>query len=144
MAIDRSGEWWKGSSEADLDEYLREYTEDGYPVGPIVHAVCPCGGNQFRLRCDDTEGYAERRCRSCKATVVMLDSADYEDEAEPEDAQCPCGAENFNIAVGFSLTAKGRIKWISVGLRCVKDGVLGVYADWKIDYEPSDHLLSAV
>jgi hypothetical protein len=22
--------------------------------------------------------------------------------------------------------------WVSIGLRCVRDGILGVYADWKI------------
>ena len=34
------------------------------------------------------------------------------------------------------------IRWISVGLRCLTDGTLGVYTDWKIDYTPTAHLLA--
>jgi len=33
------------------------------------------------------------------------------------------------------------VRWVSVGLRCLKDNALGVYADTKIDYSPSRHLL---
>jgi hypothetical protein len=29
-------------------------------------------------------------------------------------------------------------------LRCTGDGVLGCYADWKIDYTPSEQLLQGV
>jgi hypothetical protein len=38
----------------------------------------------------------------------------------------------------------GSIRWVYLALRCVHDGVLGVYADWKIDYSPSDHLYNQV
>jgi hypothetical protein len=34
------------------------------------------------------------------------------------------------------------VRWISLGLRCVQDGTLGVYADWKVDYSPTGHLLT--
>ena len=37
--------------------------------------------------------------------------------------------------------ADGEIRWVSVGLRCGSDGLLGVYTDWKIDYSPSRQLL---
>ncbi|MFB0633174.1 hypothetical protein [Streptomyces sp. AB3(2024)] len=33
---------------------------------------------------------------------------------------------------------------MTVGLRCQKGGAAGVYADWKIDYSPTDHLLPMV
>ncbi|GAA0594714.1 hypothetical protein GCM10009546_66160 [Actinomadura livida] len=36
------------------------------------------------------------------------------------------------------------VRWVSVGIRCVADGVLGSCADWKINYEPSRHLLARV
>lgn len=32
------------------------------------------------------------------------------------------------------------VKWVNIGARCVRDGTLGVYADWKIDYGPTDLL----
>ena len=70
----------------------------------------------------------------------MLDSGDYEDEAKPGDAACPCGGESFEVAVGFALRDDGDIRWVSIGLRCVDDGLLGVYSDWKIDYSSTDEL----
>jgi hypothetical protein len=46
------------------------------------------------------------------------------------------------VAVGFSLRDGGDVRWISIGLRCLTDNTLGVYADWNINYGPSGHLLS--
>ncbi|GAA3941267.1 hypothetical protein [Actinoplanes auranticolor] len=54
----------------------------------------------------------------------------------------PCGNETFAAALGFALTADEEVRWISVGLRCLTDGTLGVYTDWKIDYTPSAHLIT--
>lgn len=73
----------------------------------------------------------------------MLDSADFLDDAEVEAAACPCGHEQFDVAVGYALFDDGEVRWVSVGLRCQRDGLLGVYADWKIDYSPSRHLLAS-
>jgi hypothetical protein len=49
----------------------------------------------------------------------------------------PCGNEEFAVAVGFAFFDDGEVRWISIGLRCLKDNTLGVYADTKIDYSPS-------
>jgi hypothetical protein len=65
-------------------------------------------------------------------------------DADPGDAACPCGGEIFNVAVGFALRDDGDVRWVYVGLRCTKDGILGVYADWKIDFSPTVHLLDRV
>jgi hypothetical protein len=47
------------------------------------------------------------------------------------------------MAVGFALHDDGEVRWISVGLRCLADdNTLGVYADWKVNYSPSGHLVS--
>ncbi|MBN2193608.1 MAG: hypothetical protein JW751_12395 [Polyangiaceae bacterium] len=46
--------------------------------------------------------------------------------------------------MGFSHHDDGSIKWVTVGTRCVACGILGVPAEWKIDYEPSDHLYGQV
>ena len=32
MTIDKSGTWWKGTEFADIAEYLRDVTADGYPA----------------------------------------------------------------------------------------------------------------
>lgn len=73
----------------------------------------------------------------------MLDSAECLEDADLESAAYPCGHEEFDVAVGFALREDGEVRWVSVGLRCRKDGRLGVYVDWKVDYSPSRHLLSA-
>ena len=145
MVIDTGGPWWRGTEAADLDEYLREFSADGYPVGSVVHASCAhCGSDRFALLADDEAGCGGRRCASCGDLHWMLDSAEYLEEAELEEAQCPCGGELFEPAVGFALRDTGEVRWVYVALRCVADGVLGVYADWKIDYSPTDHLPAAV
>lgn len=74
--------------------------------------------------------------------TYLADSAEYADEAELDDCACPCGGEVFNVGLGFALFDDGDVRWISIGLRCIQDGTLGVYADWKIDYSPTDRLLS--
>jgi hypothetical protein len=77
--------------------------------------------------------------------VPLLDSAEYLDDADLGDAGCPCGGERFNVAIGFARYPDSEdIRWVYLGLRCVSDGVLGCYADWKIDYSPSAHLIEAV
>jgi len=60
----------------------------------------------------------------------------------PGECRCPCGRGEVAVAVGFSLRDDGDVRWISIGLRCLTDNTLGVYADWKINYGPSGHLLS--
>jgi hypothetical protein len=74
----------------------------------------------------------------------MRDSADVLDEADLGEAACPCGNESFEVAAGFAVRADGDIRWVSIGLRCTRDGVLGVHADWKISYSPTAHLFDQV
>ena len=145
MVIDRSGTWWTGDSAADLDDYLREFTADGYPVERVVHARCErCQGTVFLVGLDEEEGAAERCCTGCDTVVALLDSADHLADADVEDAACPCGGEEFNVAVGFAFHDDGDVRWVYLGLRCAADGVLGCYADWKIDYSPSADLVNRV
>lgn len=145
MAIDTSGRWWTGDAPVDLDAYLSSYTAKGYPVTEVVHARCECGGDEFRVRVDDESGCAERRCVGCGRVVLMLDSAETVEEAELGDAACPCGNATFQVAVGFAMYAGEQdVRWVYVGLRCLRDGVLGCYTDWKIDYSPSLQLLTQV
>jgi hypothetical protein len=152
VPIDKSGEFWKGTKAADLDEFVPAFAAGGYPVERMAHSRCSdCGGTTFALRVDDEEGYADRRCVACGHVVHMLDSAEYIDDANPEQCACPCGGEEFELAVGFAMAdvadidgspAGREVKWVSIGARCLRDGTLGVYADWKIDYGPTDHLFA--
>jgi hypothetical protein len=145
VAIDSSGERWRGTEAADLDLYLAEFRAGGYPVARVVHSSCAgCGGSTFRVLIDDEAGYVERECTSCAARFAMLDSADLYDEADPGEAACPGGDETFEVATGFAVRDDGDVCWTSIGLRCVGDGILGVCADWKIDYSPTAHLYDQV
>jgi hypothetical protein len=143
VVIDKSGEWWVGNDAGDLDEYLKSFKAGGYDVHEVaqVDRCTKCEANDgFQLRVDDEEGFAERKCAACGNRHLMLDSADQAESATPGDAACPCGHEVFDAGVGISNRKDGEIRWVSIGLRCRNDGVLGCYVDWKIDYSPTDAL----
>ncbi|MBQ0888763.1 hypothetical protein KBZ94_28265 [Streptomyces sp. RM72] len=125
---------------AELAVFLREAV-DGLPV-KIAPSVCEgCGGRVFFVLVNASG--AERECSGCDSRAFIVDSEEYWDD-EPGAAGCPCGSEEFEAAVAFSLGTDGSVRWVTVGLRCIKDGFCGIYADWKIDYEPTDHLLAMV
>ncbi len=98
----------------------------------------------FTLEADSDEGGARRTCTSCRLVRFIADSADYWEDAEPEEVQCPCGEDTFEPGVAFALRANGDVRWITVGVRCVACAVLGAPVVWKIDYSPTDHLMTAV
>lgn len=142
--IDRSGPLWRGGSFEDLADYVREYTSASYPAGRVVQSRCSsCAATTFAMRVDDEEGCAVRRC-GCGTSAFIADSAEYADDADLGEAACPCGATTFEVGVGFSVHDDGDIRWVTVGARCVSCGGLGVYAEWKIDYSPTEHLFEAV
>ncbi|MEU0374838.1 hypothetical protein ABZ070_32455 [Streptomyces sp. NPDC006283] len=118
--------------------------DDGRPVN-IVPSVCGgCGGRVFVVLIDDVEGRAERVCAGCGGRAIIADSEEFSEDSDPGGAGCPCGSEEFESAVAFSLASDGSVRWVTVRLRCQKDGAVRVYADWKIGYGPTDHLLTMV
>jgi hypothetical protein len=142
VVIDKSGRWWKGTEFADVAEYLRTATAEGHPADEIVQSVCRCGHTLFRLEGDRDEGCARRICAACGVQAYIADSDEYWDDAEPVTLVCvSCRGRIFEVGVAFSKRADGDIRWITVGERCVRCGVLGSFVDWKIDYGPTDHLL---
>ena len=141
MSIDDSGEYWIGSEAADLDEYLRAYSASDNLVDRIVHPKCACGNATFRVRVDSEEGCAQRICSTCESERLVCDSGEHLNDADPEEGICPCGANVFELAVGFShRKSGGALKWITLATRCTQCGVLGAIVDWKIDYTPTEHL----
>ncbi|MFE1290289.1 hypothetical protein [Streptomyces sp. NPDC058751] len=131
---------------AELAAFLRGAADDR-PVR-IVACVCGgCGGRTFSVLVNASA--AERECSGCRGRAFIADSEEYWNEESWEDDEpcaidCPCGSEEFEAAVAFSLGDDGSVRWVTVGLRCVEDGSCGVGTDWKIDYGPTDHLLTAV
>jgi hypothetical protein len=146
MAIDTSGKWWVGDFPGDLEAYLQAYSEDSWLVHQFRLAKCVCGSVEFRLDASDNDGVARRTCAKCRHAHFICDSAEFWDEAEPEHWKCiECGSEQCNIGVGFSLyDDETDIRWLYVGERCARCGVLGCFAGWKIGYGPSLHLMEQV
>jgi ribosomal protein S27AE len=139
--IDESGQWWTGEDFADLAEYIRLLTAGGYPADRVVQSVCTCGGTAHHLLADQAEGAAQRICATCGATAFIADSEELWGEAQPERWRCVCGHDTTELAVGFSLRGDGDVRWVTVGQRCIRCGVLGSFVDWKIDYGPSAQLV---
>jgi hypothetical protein len=145
VSIDKSGKWWVGSEPEDLRPYLEAYASEGYEVHEFRLARCSCGSNAFELFADDDEGTAKRICASCKSEHYICDSEEYWSECGPEQYRCECGSDFCNVGVGFSLyPERDAIKWLYVGERCAKCGILGCFAGWKIAYTPSLQLMEQV
>jgi hypothetical protein len=72
--IDTSGKWWKGDSAEDLNEYLRIFSEDSYPIKEFRLALCRCGSDKFLLEVKDEEEAAKRICSLCSAAHFVCDS----------------------------------------------------------------------
>lgn len=143
VTTDEARESTLGDDFASLAAYVKDHRAGGYDVDTVVESVCArCGGRVFAIGVDDEVGCAERLCLACDDAVLIADSEDHWSEAEPVQCECPCGGEEFAIGVGFAPVGDGSddVRWVSIGLRCVQDGTLGVYTDWKIDQSPSAHL----
>ncbi|MET9878260.1 hypothetical protein ABZZ36_27035 [Actinacidiphila glaucinigra] len=55
----------------------------------------------FFVLVDDVEGAAERVCAGCGGRAFIADSAEFWEDADPGEAGCPCGSEEFETAVAF-------------------------------------------
>jgi hypothetical protein len=145
MAIDKSGKFWTGAGASDIDEYLGALTASNAPATDrYVHAACVCGSAAFGLAVDNDEGCAQRTCTRCKTKHLICDSADSVADAELEPVTCPCGGKEFQICVGFAHRDDRSIKWVYIGHRCTRCGVLASSVDWKVDYAPAEHLYDHV
>jgi hypothetical protein len=146
VGLKKRGKYRYGDSQADIREELSRYgTLNGYPPEHFADAVCACGGRTFRLQLDDTAGAAVRTCPRCAAVVPMGDSAEYLEEAELDDAVCPCGEDLLELTVGVSLYAESDdVRWLYLGARCPACTLVAVYGDWKNEFEDYRVLLSKV
>jgi hypothetical protein len=143
MAIDKSGDFWRGTEPSDLEELLAELTAEGYPMDIFRLSKCACESDVFRLKYDPDEGGAQRICASCKKKHFICDSEEYWEDAEPHKLKCGCKSDIWNIGVGFSMREnhKDEVFWITIAGRCTKCGLFAGACDWKIDYSPSKQLI---
>jgi hypothetical protein len=124
---------------------LRYRKLNAYLVHHFADAVCKCGGRVFRLRLDDVQGAAVRRCAACRREHPIGDGEDYLDEANLQVQECVCGEDVFEITVGVSLSEGSEdVRWLYVGCRCPACGLTGCYGDWKNEFSGYQELLSRV
>jgi hypothetical protein len=73
------------------------------------------------------------------------DSAEYLDDAQLEECECPCGHGSFEITAGVSLYKSSEdVRWFYLGCRCPVCGLIACYGDWKNEFEDYRKLLSRV
>src|SRR5262249_42676683 len=120
--------------------------ENGYPAEHFADAHCGCSGDVFKLAFDESAGVARRTCVACGNEHIMCDGADYIDEVQEwEEPACPCGGESFRVAVGVHLYENSEdVRWLYLGLRCAQCSLVGVYADWKNEFNGYKELLADV
>ncbi|MCX6953354.1 MAG: hypothetical protein NTV51_14465 [Verrucomicrobia bacterium] len=147
MALTKKGQFNYGDTQADIQAELVDYsaTTTGYEPTHFAEAVCRCGERVFTLSIDDTEGAAVRQCRSCQRSHAMGDSAEYLEDANLKECECPCGAGAFELTVGVALYRNtDDVRWIYIGARCPKCGLTACYADWKNEFSDYRKLLEKI
>jgi len=70
MAIDESGEWWRGTEFGDIVTYLKALEPGGYPVDRVVEARCACGNGTFRLNLDRDDELARTELSRAESSAV--------------------------------------------------------------------------
>ena len=132
-----------GDDFEDLAAFVREFgSVTGEPADEVRQSRCDgCSGTTFWMECSEEDGVAKRTCTECKAIVFIGDSAELWEASDTGDASCPCGTKTFEIAVGFCVSASGDVDWVVVGGRCTAFNLVGVYADWGVEYVRSSALL---
>ena len=141
MAIDTSGEWWKGSEVADIEEYLASLEPGGYPVDRATPGRCACGSAVFAVEVDRDNELARTICAGCKKIAYVADAEEHWDDAEPETIDCPDGHAQHEVALGLCVRdgEDGEwVRWMSLGLRCATCGILSSPDDWKSDLALTD------
>jgi hypothetical protein len=146
VAIDTSGKWWRGDSPTDIEEYLRAYTSDTYPIVHYRACVCSCGSVEFGMEKDSAD-QARRNCARCGARHYIADAEEYWEPGRPKKWKCiECRGTVCNIGVGFAGYDDDPtgIKWLYTGERCIACGILGSFADWKVALSNALRLLEKV
>lgn len=125
-----------GDEQADISVSLDKHSKHNYQATHFKDATCECRGHLFRLCIDDGAGVAIRTCIQCGHTHYMGDSEDFLDEAQPVPCACLCNSEIFEVTAGIALYRESNnVKWLYIACRCIECSLIGVYGDWKNEYE---------
>lgn len=145
MALRKTGKYHYGDDCPDIQDELRDYSDYRYPATHFANVSCSCGATIFHVQLDDEVGAAIRICQTCGREHAIADSAEYLAEATLEECECPCDGVLFEMSVGVALYVKSAdVRWLYLGLRCVRCGLVACYGDWKNEYIGYEDLLQRV
>ncbi len=138
MTIDTTGKWWKGTEYADVEAYLRALEPGGYSVDRVIEAKCSCGGSVFALDVDQDNEVARTTCVACGREAFVADSGDHWSEASPRRLKCPSRHSEYELGLGLCIREAEWVRWMSIGARCARCGILSSPLDWKSDLDLAD------
>jgi hypothetical protein len=144
MTLDTAGKWWKGTEYADVEAYLRALEPGGYTVDRMIQAKCGCGGLVFSLEVDQDNELARTTCVACGREAFVSDSGDHWSGASPRRVKCPSRHGEYELGLGLCIRDSEWVRWMSIGARCVRCGILSSPLDWKSDLELSDPAASKI
>ncbi len=137
-----------GATPEDIRGFIArlQASYGGNEIDEFRAARCACGSDAFYFCYNPDGGAAQRLCPACDGSHLMCDSADYWEPEEATDWDCrECRGGVCNLGVGFALSADREfIRWLYIGQRCVRCGLLDVCTSWKIMYGPSLQLIDRV
>ncbi|PHS16449.1 MAG: hypothetical protein COA78_03735 [Blastopirellula sp.] len=116
----------------NLEQEIKRYSKmNGYLIATYEPINCACGGKEFNLHSDDTEGGAYAVCLECKAEHDLENSRQYIEEAIFNI--CHCDNDRFEIGVGKAYYDDSTdTQWVYVGASCKACELEGVYVDWQV------------
>jgi hypothetical protein len=144
MALKKKGKYWYGTTGDDIKTEILSYSKlNGYVAAKFSESICTCGSRLFKLESDEDAGAARRICTVCGTVHLMGDSADYADEAEFDNHECVCKAEEFHLLSGVALyDGSNDVRWYYIGCLCAQCNLVGVFAHWKCEAGEADAFLA--
>lgn len=143
MARRKKAGHWYGTELADLSDEIVRYSKAEREATKFIVPACPCEGDLFTLRSDDSEGAAERTCCRCGVATLMGDCAEYVAGANLEGHECLCGCEKFSLTIGVGLyEASNDVAWVYIGCWCPQCKLIGVFSDWSAEAGDADAFLA--
>jgi hypothetical protein len=136
-----------GNLTGDILPFIIQYQASygGNEIDEFRVARCVCESEAFFFSYNEG-GAARRYCPECDAEHLICDSEDYYDPAKAIYWDCrECRHPRCNLGVGFALSSDREfIRWLYIGQRCARCGLLDFCVSWKIMYGPSLQLMDQV
>ncbi len=136
-----------GSTVSDILPFMVQCQASygGNEIDEFRVARYGCGSEAFFFSYNEG-GAAHRLCPECNAEHLICDSEGYCDSGKAIYWDCrECRHPRCDLGVGFALSRDREfIRWLYIGQRCVRCGLLDFCGSWKIMYGPALQLMDQV